>query len=325
MAPPETTGSSRTSSARYVFWDVLGEIRSPKDRDLAPGEFERLYQTLPTVEYIFQNGMTPLDPLIMDRVVQAIREQNPEYDIQIDSISARGLAPSIKFTVRHEKHKEPALAKVKRMYEAKVNKLAGRLEESRRDIQQLIDHPHSVTVHAKYLAIGGSTLSTSRKTSTTPNCERPSKTTEPWDRRRNARRLDVIGGAIEDFAKGQVKEAAKQVYELGKDLGPVIVNTAAYTFFKSLMPSAGCRDFFRERILGSTLKIEVNVYPLAARPERRRSCPPTGIAADPRGTSAGRRRENGPPPHGQDPVRPPSPAGSERCGRRAIANLYLKG
>ena len=62
---------------RYVCWDYGGKIRSPKDRDLAPGEFERLYRALPTVEYVFQEGMTPLDPLILDRVVQAIREQNP--------------------------------------------------------------------------------------------------------------------------------------------------------------------------------------------------------------------------------------------------------
>ena len=36
--------------------------------------------------------------------------------------------------------------------------------------------------------------------------------------------LDIIGSALKDVAKGQVKEAAKQIYELGKDLGPVIVN-----------------------------------------------------------------------------------------------------
>jgi hypothetical protein len=47
--------------------------------------------------------------------------------------------------------------------------------------------------------------------------------------------LDIIGSALKDVAKGQIKEAAKQVYELGKDLGPVIVNTAAYGFFKSCL------------------------------------------------------------------------------------------
>jgi hypothetical protein len=46
--------------------------------------------------------------------------------------------------------------------------------------------------------------------------------------------LDIIGGAIKDIAKGQVKEAAKQIIELGKDLGPVIAKTAAYVFFSSM-------------------------------------------------------------------------------------------
>jgi hypothetical protein len=40
---------------------------------------------------------------------------------------------------------------------------------------------------------------------------------------------------MKDIAKGQAKEAAKQVYELGKELGPVIANTAAYAFFKSCL------------------------------------------------------------------------------------------
>jgi len=47
--------------------------------------------------------------------------------------------------------------------------------------------------------------------------------------------LDIIGGALKDVAKGQVKEAAKQVYELAKDLGPVVTNTVAYAFFKSYL------------------------------------------------------------------------------------------
>lgn len=46
--------------------------------------------------------------------------------------------------------------------------------------------------------------------------------------------LDIIGGVIEDIAKGQVKEAGKQIIELGKDLGPIIAKTAAYAFFKSM-------------------------------------------------------------------------------------------
>lgn len=45
--------------------------------------------------------------------------------------------------------------------------------------------------------------------------------------------LDIIGSALKDVAKGQVEEAAKQIYELGKELGPVVAQTAAYAFFRS--------------------------------------------------------------------------------------------
>jgi hypothetical protein len=47
--------------------------------------------------------------------------------------------------------------------------------------------------------------------------------------------LDIIGGALKDVAKGQVKKAAEQIIELSKDLGPAIVSTAAYAFFKNVM------------------------------------------------------------------------------------------
>ena len=47
--------------------------------------------------------------------------------------------------------------------------------------------------------------------------------------------LDIIGDALKDVAKGQVKKAAEQIIELGKDLGPVVVNTAAYAFLRSFL------------------------------------------------------------------------------------------
>lgn len=130
----------------HVFWDAAGRIRSPKNRDLAPGEFEQLYRAVPTIEYVFQNGMTPLDPLIMDHVIRAIQHQNPEYDIKIESISARGLAPSIKFTVEQKQYVEAALAAVSQMYEAKLQEFAGRLDEVKGFIQLIIDRPNSVHI-----------------------------------------------------------------------------------------------------------------------------------------------------------------------------------
>jgi hypothetical protein len=229
---------------KYVYWDWEGKQRSPKDRDLEPGEFERLYAALPTIEYIFEHGMTSIDPLIMDRVVQVIREKRPEFDIRIDSINARGLAPSIKFTVQQEDHKEPALSEVTKEYQIKQAQLEGKLEEISKHIKNLIDRPNTINIinapQAKYLAIDGSTLNVQETSNYYAFELRKAVVEEPAESKTFAKvaknkALDMIGKAFEDIAKGQVKEAAKQIIQLGKDLGPIIVNTAAYAFFRSLM------------------------------------------------------------------------------------------
>lgn len=227
---------------KYVYWDARGKIRSPENRDLAPGEFERLYRTLPTIEYIFQNGMSPMDPLIMDRVVEAIRKQNPEYDIKIDSISARGLAPSIKFTVQQEQHKEPALQMVIAEYESRMQRLEAEKDRLYDLLALAIDKPGTrllVAGHDIITADGNATINIDQHVEYVTNL-RDTIAAQPEDSETFAKvakktALDIIGGALKDVAKGQVKKAAEQIIELGKDLGPVILNTAAYAFFKNMM------------------------------------------------------------------------------------------
>jgi hypothetical protein len=226
----------------YVFWDAEGKVRSPQDRDLAPGEFEQLYRTLPTIEYVFQNGMTPLDPLIMDRVVQAICEQNPKFDIQIDSISARGLAPSIKFTVQQEEQKEPALQMIVEGYETRVQRLEAEKDHLYNLLGLAIDKAGTrllVAGPGAVVATDGSTINIDHYVEYITNL-RDTIAALPEDSPTFAKKakkaaLDIIGDALKDVAKGQVKEAAKQIYGLGKDLGPVIVNTVAYGFFRSCL------------------------------------------------------------------------------------------
>jgi len=47
--------------------------------------------------------------------------------------------------------------------------------------------------------------------------------------------LEIIHDALKDVAKRQITDAAKKIWELGKEFGPVIINTAAYNFFKNMM------------------------------------------------------------------------------------------
>jgi hypothetical protein len=230
----------------YVYWDKDGKQRSPRDRNLKPGEFEKLYAVLPFFEYVFENGMSPIDPLIMDRVVEAIREKHPEWDIKIDSINARGLAPSIKFTVQHEEHREPALSEVSKEYQIKHAQLEGKIEEIDRHIRNLIDRPNTINIinapQAKYLAIDGSTLNVQEASNHYAFELHKAIEQEPEESRSFTRvakktALDIIGGAMKDIAKGQVKKAAKRIIKLGKDLGPLFLKMAptAYTFFKSML------------------------------------------------------------------------------------------
>ena len=229
---------------KYVYWDEKGERRSPKDRDLKPGEFERLYAALPTVEYVFEEGMSPIDPLIMDRVVQAIRERQTEFDINIDSINARGLAPSIKFTVQREEHRKPALEAVQREYGIKLRQL-----ESERDrYYQLLAHALDAPKEVKLInAAPGSIVSTDGSTVSVEQhihnalelqkaiTDEPEES-ESFSKVAKKAALDIVSEVIKDVAKGQVKEAARQILELGKDLGPLFVRMApaAYEFFKNI-------------------------------------------------------------------------------------------
>ena len=228
---------------RYVYWDAKGKQRSPNDRDLKPGEFERLYAALPSIEYIFEQGMSPIDPLIMDRVVQAIREKRPEFDIKIDSINARGLAPCIKFTVQHEKHKEPALEEVRKGYEIKLKQLECERDRYWELIKAAFDKPREVKLISAgpgaIVATDGSTVNIQQHIHNAIELQN-AIAKEPAESKSFAKvakktALDIVGEAVKDIAKGQIKEAAKQIIELGKDLGPIIVKTAAYAFFRSLM------------------------------------------------------------------------------------------
>ncbi|SPD76015.1 putative Pentapeptide repeat protein [uncultured Desulfobacterium sp.] len=103
----------------YIYFDINHEIRTPKSRNFRPGEFELLYKNIPTLEYIFENGITPLDTILMDRIVQSINERNPEFDLKLDSFHSRG-SPRAVFTVLHKEIADEALSLIKSEYENRV-------------------------------------------------------------------------------------------------------------------------------------------------------------------------------------------------------------
>ena len=185
--------------------------------------------------------MIPSDPLIMDRVVIARRERLPEFDIKIDSVNARGLDPSIKFNVSNEEHKQHALKEVRREYEDLIKRLEaeryrlydllGRAIDKAGDIKLITAGPGAI------VAMDGSTVNIQQHIHNALDLQKAivaePEESESFTKVAKKTALNIVGEAIKDVAKGQVKEAAKQIIELGKDLGPLFVRMApvAYEFF----------------------------------------------------------------------------------------------
>ncbi|RPJ06766.1 MAG: pentapeptide repeat-containing protein, partial [Deltaproteobacteria bacterium] len=86
----------------YIFCDKEGKIPFPQNRNFKTGEFEQLFQEMPTIQIVFESGVSPLDVFIMGQVVQAINERRPELELKLQSFDSRG-QPHVNFTVlRHE-------------------------------------------------------------------------------------------------------------------------------------------------------------------------------------------------------------------------------
>ncbi|MCW5205780.1 pentapeptide repeat-containing protein [Desulfobulbus sp. F5] len=146
LSGADITGAKLYGSARenwiidgircdYIYWDEAGEQRTPPDRDFRPGEFEELYKQLPTFEYIFEQGFTPLDPLIMDRVVQAVNERHKEFSLELVNFDKRG-QPHATFTVCHLEHVEKAKQQLTVLYENTIAYLMKENEEKNRLIKR---------------------------------------------------------------------------------------------------------------------------------------------------------------------------------------------
>jgi len=124
----------------YVFWDISGKKRDPKDRDFRPGEFEEQYKHLPTIEYYFEQGFTSLDAAVMAQVVQAINKRCPEFELKLDTFHSRG-QPHAVFTVIHKEYAEEALKQIATNYETRLVALKDKEEQLMELIARLASNP----------------------------------------------------------------------------------------------------------------------------------------------------------------------------------------
>ena len=127
----------------YIFNDKKWKHRIPQTTKFDKGEFEKLYKKLPTFEYIFKKGFSPIDTFIMNRIVQAINEKQPEIELQLDSFQSRGKPRAI-FTVLHKQSIEKVSAEITNEYERKIALLEGKNESLLEIISAYIDKPQYI-------------------------------------------------------------------------------------------------------------------------------------------------------------------------------------
>lgn len=158
----------------YVYWDDNPRFESddrekeweathrmPKDRDFRPGEFEDLYRSLPTFEYYFEHGFTPLDAVVMDQVVQGINERHPEFSLRLKNFEAAGI-PHATLTVIHQDHLDLARTQVSTDYEARLAALEGKQELILKLMSKLASEKYSITADGDIIIQAQRSITTGR-------------------------------------------------------------------------------------------------------------------------------------------------------------------
>jgi uncharacterized protein YjbI with pentapeptide repeats len=117
---------------KYAYWDGHGNHRTPADRNYKPGEFEHLYRRSPTIEYPFKDGFTPVQAILMDRVVKTINKDSPELELHLDSLILRGVPRAI-FSVLHPNDCPKALELIHSHYQKQIEQTQSRLKKKNID------------------------------------------------------------------------------------------------------------------------------------------------------------------------------------------------
>jgi uncharacterized protein YjbI with pentapeptide repeats len=232
LSGTDITGAKLWGSARegwiidgircdYVYWDEAGEVRTPPARDFRPGEFEELYKQLPSFEYVFAQGFTPLDPLIMDRVVQAINEQHKEFSLELVNFDKRG-EPHATFTVCRLDYVEKAKEQITAGYEASKGSpeqqaqlmaaVLGLIENQSKLIDK-IPSPRELTMGDTYNISGGQIGAIGQHASASGNTfqQITAELSRLHEAMRNAAANPAQNAAADEVAKAE--QAAKQQNE----------------------------------------------------------------------------------------------------------------
>jgi uncharacterized protein YjbI with pentapeptide repeats len=145
----------RNIKCKYVYLDSQRKNRYPKDRNFEPREFERLYRSIPTIEFIFEKGLRWIDIFAFGSVENNLQKDKPEFQAKLISIDRKGTHPRVIFEVVSEIIKEEAEKEIRRRFEETIEILNIESERQYNIIQQLLKYPRQLTVGRDYIQAQG--------------------------------------------------------------------------------------------------------------------------------------------------------------------------
>lgn len=133
----------------YVYFGIVNRDRYPKNRDFDLGEFESLYQSMPTIEYVFKNGMKWIDAAVMNLITEELRIEKPQLGLRLINIDGKGIYPRAIFEIVSETMREEAEEKIASRYESRIKKL----ETEKKLLSDLVKH--AIEQPRRQITVGG--------------------------------------------------------------------------------------------------------------------------------------------------------------------------
>lgn len=220
----------------YVYLDKTKEKRYPEHRDFRVGEFERLFCSVPTIEFIFEKGMKWIDALIMDWIAARIHEKKPEFGLDLLCINRQGIYPRAIFGIASHKLKDEAKNEINEQYKNAIQVFES---QSQYSIDQLFDlliqalyEPHNqITDSSDLFAIPGNVhIKISIIIQAIEEIKQVvKKEPEEYFKGKTKKKiLEILDEAVKAITKGAIEEAGKKIFELAQtDLIPLLPQIAA--------------------------------------------------------------------------------------------------
>jgi len=112
----------------YVYTDIARKHRNPKESVFYPGEFEELYKSKPTMEFVFDHGITWIDSLIIELITNELEKENPGLGLKLISYDGRGGQSRAIFAIATQAMEDDALKELKKRYELKAKMIENRMD-----------------------------------------------------------------------------------------------------------------------------------------------------------------------------------------------------